>query len=517
MAITETDLQGDVRTCPICNERIEESLKVHIQNSHSEDDVERAVLADKEKGMPDVTIGDRYGISFRQLERMITRQTGTNISQVGRNKEIKKFGPKDFVEEKTTVWSFKSRGNWATHSGEYRGNWSPYIPRNVILKYSAEGDTVLDYFCGGGTTAVEAKLLGRKFIGLDINDAAIELAIANSEFEIDSERVKRDHAFVADQIFEPLFGVSDARMLEGIKDESIDLICAHPPYANIVSYTHDTKSDLSNLEVPEFLEQMKSVAKESYRVLKPGHQCAILIGDTRQKKHVVPMGFGTIQAFLDAGFVLKELIIKRQHNCKTTGFWRDNSIKYNFLLLAHEYLPIFEKPLSGDLREDTVNMHTQNTPRELGRKSVEIEDFETTTVWIFDEDKIDQSIKKNVDNRYANQVSKEGLLFVRTSPSGNDSSPFLNADAMIKKTVEEVEVGIQKIKTGGYCVVQTQDARIGEYIKPIAVALHSKLKELPLAIKEIIVAAPKICGNEDNLSAHLTIAHQYLLVYVYTG
>jgi len=89
---------------------------------------------------------------------------------------------------------------------------------------------------------------------------------------------------------------------------------------------------------------MSKVAKESFRALKPGRQCATLIGDTRRKKHEIPLGFKLINVYLNAGFKLRELVIKRQHNCKTTGFWYANSIKYNFLLLAHEYLPIFEKP-----------------------------------------------------------------------------------------------------------------------------------------------------------------------------
>ena len=47
--------------------------------------------------------------------------------------------------------------------------------------------------------------------------------------------------------------------------------------------------------------------------------------------------------FEDAGFKLKEIIMKEQHNCRATGYWKTNSVKYNFLLLAHEYLFIFEK------------------------------------------------------------------------------------------------------------------------------------------------------------------------------
>lgn len=50
----------------------------------------------------------------------------------------------NFEKEITTVWSFPERGNWATHVPTYRGNFAPQIPRNVILRYSKEGDTVLD-------------------------------------------------------------------------------------------------------------------------------------------------------------------------------------------------------------------------------------------------------------------------------------------------------------------------------------------------------------------------------------
>ena len=30
--------------------------------------------------------------------------------------------------------------------------------------------------------------------------------------------------------------------------------------------------------------------------------------------------------------------------CQATGYWKTNSIKYNFLLIAHEYLFVFRKP-----------------------------------------------------------------------------------------------------------------------------------------------------------------------------
>ena len=249
------------------------------------------------------------------------------------DKSIKKWEPDDFELEMTSVWSFPNRGNWATHDAKWRGNWSPYIPRNILLRYSDEGDMVLDQFAGGGTTLVEAKLLNRNILGLDINDDALKSC---------REKVKFKHNGANGKVY---IRKGDARELKGVPNDSIDLICTHPPYANIIHYSEgqDIPADLSNFKVDEFLTQMKAVASESYRVLKEGKFCAVLMGDMRQKGHVIPLGFRTMQVFEDAGFKLKEIIMKEQHNCRATGYWKTNSIKYNFLLLAHEYLFVFYK------------------------------------------------------------------------------------------------------------------------------------------------------------------------------
>lgn len=246
-------------------------------------------------------------------------------------KTIKKWEPEDFELEMTTHWSFPKRGDWATHDAKWRGNWSPYIPRNLLLRYSQEGDLVLDQFAGGGTTLVEAKLLNRNIIGVDINDVALERCKEKIDFDYEAAKGRVE------------LHKGDARNLDFISDDIIDFVCTHPPYANIIKYSEGIEGDLSQLKVSEFLEEMKLVASESYRVLKKGRFCAILMGDTRQKGHMVPMSFDVMRIFEEAGFKLKELIIKEQHNCRATGYWKTNSIKYNFLLIAHEYLFVFKK------------------------------------------------------------------------------------------------------------------------------------------------------------------------------
>ncbi len=249
------------------------------------------------------------------------------------NKQEDKWEPKNFMLEATTIWSFTDRGNWATHNGQYRGNWSPYIPRNIILRYTNKNDLVLDQFLGSGTTMIETKLLERRGIGVDVNPDSILLAQRNLNFSRNEK-------------YKPKIYQADARNLEFITNSSVDLICTHPPYSNIIKYSNNIEEDLSHLDVDEYLEEMKKVSDEAFRVLKDEKYCAILIGDIRKKKHVIPLGFMVMQTFLNSGFVLKEIIIKEQHNCKATDYWYKKSIEFNFLLLAHEYLFVFRKPKS---------------------------------------------------------------------------------------------------------------------------------------------------------------------------
>lgn len=507
-------------------------------NFKTERELQEAILQEKARGTPDLEIGQKYGVTFRYIERLITKTQGINISALKISKRIKILYPKDFKEEQTTVWSFKQRGNWATHGGEYRGNWSPYIPRNVILKYSEPDELVLDYFCGAGTTAVECKLLGRKCRALDINDKAVELAKKNISFSVESQQLtlidEKGHL----NLYDPELSVGDARDLSFLENSSIDLICAHPPYANILHYTDSKESDLSFFDIDDFLKEMSKVAKESFRVLKPGRQCAILIGDTRRKKHVVPLGFKLINVYLDAGFKLRELIIKRQHNCKTTGFWYANSIKYNFLLLAHEYLPIFEKPktpLPLSVREREIDYGLVVPTLEKLPLKRKLDGLETTTVWIFPEKDFEKRLNKNVIDRYSNREAystitlnshsknetdffeKKGgknkrLLFIK-SPFLNNNPSHSSIQSHLQKLKEIVNRELPTITDNGFVAIQSQDVRIGGYVEPLAKRILDFVYSDKLWLKEIVVAQGGQNSHVEEPGEHLKITHQYLLVY----
>ena len=239
------------------------------------------------------------------------------------------YNPKDFKLENTSVWSFKERGKWATHKGDYRGNCPPQVPRNLILKYTKENDIVLDPFCGSGTSLIECKLLNRKGIGIDVNVESLKLAKDRLNFEYYTT-------------YEPKLIKADSTNLQRIiPNGKIDFIFAHPPYADIIKYSKDIKEDISRLNLQEFLNQMSLFSKECFRILKKGKICSVLIGDIRKNKNVIPLGFYIMNIFIQAGFILKEIIIKEQHNCKMTEYWENKNME--FYLLAHEYIFVLKK------------------------------------------------------------------------------------------------------------------------------------------------------------------------------
>ena len=247
---------------------------------------------------------------------------------------LKSYGPETFDLETSTVWSFPQRGNWATHAGNYRGNWPPQVPRNIILRYSKPGETVLDQMVGSGTTLIECRLLGRAGIGVDISERAI--AITRDRLNFD--------ALAPEPLVQRTY-LGDARNLDQIPDESVDLIATHPPYADIIRYSEEpSRGDISHIhDVSAFKTAMTGVAVESLRVLKRGKYAAILMGDTRRRGAYVPLAYATMDAFLGAGFELREDIIKLQWNCAATSAWRARSLANNFHLIAHEHLFIFRK------------------------------------------------------------------------------------------------------------------------------------------------------------------------------
>jgi hypothetical protein len=190
--------------------------------------------------------------------------------------------------------------------------------------------------------------MNRKGVGLDINPVALETTRARvQEME---EHALGDTRISLKKELQPIVIEGDSRKLEenlnsvGILEGTIKLICAHPPYLDSLKYTSNIEGDLSHLSNPvEFCDELQSISKQIFSLLEAKGICAVLIGDVRKNKHVIPLGFLTMERFLKEGFRLKEIIIKAQHRDSSTRFWFTKRDKIDFLI-NHEYLLILEKP-----------------------------------------------------------------------------------------------------------------------------------------------------------------------------
>ena len=340
-----------------CNKLVQKSIVPHMKKDHPEVWKEWCLdfvrLWNEGKSCKQImktysTSNGRLLFSWTVIEREIRKAVEQNEAElkVSRKNSVKGWEPSDFKIEATTVWNFRRRGEWAVHKGDYRGNWSPQVPRNLILKYTQPNDWVFDPFVGGGTTLIEAWITNRKSIGIDISPLAYKFS---EERLIELEEIdKRKLSPQLNETSKPILILGDARYsikllsAHGIKDGEIDLICAHPPYLNSLRYTETVERDLSRIgDVASFCEEIGEIARQLYTLLKDDGYCAILIGDVRKQNRMIPLGFEVMNVFRQKGFRVKDIIVKLQNQDQSTEFYYGkSSLDY---LIAHEYLFIFSK------------------------------------------------------------------------------------------------------------------------------------------------------------------------------
>jgi DNA modification methylase len=105
------------------------------------------------------------------------KNTGTARNS-GSDMLSKKHGyGKPYKDEKTlgNIWSYVV-GNEKGVRGMHPAIFPEKLAHDHIISWSNEGDTVFDPFLGSGTTAKMAKLLNRKFIGIEIDETYFNIA-----------------------------------------------------------------------------------------------------------------------------------------------------------------------------------------------------------------------------------------------------------------------------------------------------------------------------------------------------
>lgn len=76
------------------------------------------------------------------------------------------------MANRRSVWSITTKPFLGAHFATF----PPELPELCIKAGSRAGDTVLDPFCGAGTTALAAKRLNRSYIGFELNGEYVKMA-----------------------------------------------------------------------------------------------------------------------------------------------------------------------------------------------------------------------------------------------------------------------------------------------------------------------------------------------------
>lgn len=233
-----------------------------------------------------------------------------------------------------SLWIFDKRDDTGAHDGWYWGNFIPQIPRQLMLRYTVEGDWVLDPFCGSGTTLIECRRLGRNGIGIDINKDVVKRA------KLAVEKEPNPHNVITEVI------AGDSKTI-AIRRRFFSLVIMHPPYHDIIKFS-DNKNDLSRVNtIPEFLSGLSEVVDNTCRNLKEKGILGLVVGDKYAKGKWIPLGFLCMNEILKKkSFTLKSIVVK---NIKETrgkrnqyNLWRYRAIKGGYYVFRHEYIFIFQ-------------------------------------------------------------------------------------------------------------------------------------------------------------------------------
>ncbi|WP_287584351.1 DNA methyltransferase [Candidatus Borrarchaeum sp.] len=220
------------------------------------------------------------------------------------------------------------------------------LVKRLINLYTKKGNVVLDTFMGSGSTVLAARNLGRKSIGFEISEEFVKLA---------KERLAQQHLFSSNNEEEPKICQDDARNLRNyLETNSVDLVITSPPYwdihrqkrtadRKIIRPYTDLETDLGNItDYYVFINALKEVFQEVYKVLKPEKWCIIIVMDLRKKNKFYPLHIDTARMMMEIGFEFEDVIIwdrKREYsNLRPLGYpyvFRVNKV--------HEYILIFKK------------------------------------------------------------------------------------------------------------------------------------------------------------------------------
>ena len=193
---------------------------------------------------------------------------------------------------------------------ERNGNIStfdPFLCEILVRWFSRVGDTVFDPFAGGHVRGAVSAILGRDYVGIELNPLQVETNWDNWR--------KITEIYESNEFGRPLWLQDDSiRWMTEQGTNTYDMILMCPPYYNLEVYS-DSVDDLSNCPTyEEFLVRYRHAIQLSYRQVKDTTFAVAVVEELRRPCGTF-YGFvpDTIRAFTDAGFhYYNEMILENR-------------------------------------------------------------------------------------------------------------------------------------------------------------------------------------------------------------
>jgi len=170
--VGDSVVRGEFIKMDVLYQDISDELGLHLvaKTSYPLKDVTRSFKAQATRTGRD-SIKLQHILVFQNRSTSTSCVNATNSQSIA---DLKVDTVPEHVAPGTTLLITNNKVSGYTHAMiKYPSKFIPDIPKWAIRSYSSPDDLVFDPFVGCGTTMVEARLLGRNCIGLDINPFAV--------------------------------------------------------------------------------------------------------------------------------------------------------------------------------------------------------------------------------------------------------------------------------------------------------------------------------------------------------
>lgn len=184
--------------------------------------------------------------------------------------------------------------------------FDPFLCEILVRWFSREGDKIFDPFAGGHVRGAVSAILGRSYLGVDLNPVQVA---ANQE---NWEKIMELYDGV--DFAKPTWVCDDSFNYTEQNTTKYNMALTCPPYYNLEIYSDDER-DISTCKTYEqFLDRYRSIIVGTYNALEDDSFAVIVVEEIRKPDGLF-YGFvpDTIKAFVDAGFsYYNEMILENR-------------------------------------------------------------------------------------------------------------------------------------------------------------------------------------------------------------